>query len=455
LPNPHPLPNLRPNSRSKKWAGPIAVTLLTLTFLGWDLPVELHFVDESAYLSQSYFADLWLTGRWNDSAWLTYAGYDLPPLPKYTIGIALRLGGYRRPGPSAMVAWYRDTSSRFVSDEVLVMARRPSVAFGTLGCLSIYAIGTMAVGRRVGLLSAYLLMLNPLYCLHARRAMSDVPAESLILANLAVGLWAWKRLLAHEGTLRPLLGLIFGSGILGGLATLSKLNGSLSGFVLVGWALLAIFLPGFRWRAKWSFLSATCLSGVVSFATFAALNPFLFAHPQGIIDSRLAPIASMGFLDRVKVVADHRVSVSNLAQSSFPADALSTPLEKLSTVLVQGFGRFGHFGTRGWTDSTIRFDWEQDRGALIWLPWVVTGFWFALARGRAQLLAGQPPTAWAVVVQAGISLVIVTAFIPLAWDRYFLSIQPSMALAGAIAVVLGFDRVRPWLGRRFATETPP
>ena len=238
------------------------------------------------------------------------------------------------------------------------------------------------------------------------------------------------------------------------MATLSKLNGALCGLILGAWAMLAIPLPISRWRSKVIYLVATLASGFVSFATFAAFNPFLFAHPRVAVDPRLEPMARLGFFDRVKMVADHRVGVSEHARLMFPADALTTPLEKVAAVAVQGFGRFGHFGTRGWTDSTTRFDWDQDRGTLIWLPWVIVGLAFALARGRRQLRAGEPPTAWAVAVQAGVALGVVTAFIPLAWDRYFLSIQPGFALLGAFAVVEGFDLVRPLLGRKAGPEAP-
>ena len=182
-----------------------------------------------------------------------------------------------------------------------------------------------------------------------------------------------KRIGSGSEMLRAGFGLIWGAGVLGGLATLSKLNGALGGMVLAGWACLAIVLPTFRWRAKATFLAATVASGCVSFATFAALNPFLFANPRGPIDPSLAPVARLSFLERVKAVADHRVGVSRHGQSSFPADALRTPLEKVEAVAVQGFGRFGHFGVRGWTDSTTRFDWEQDWGVVAWLPWVVAG----------------------------------------------------------------------------------
>ena len=56
-------------------------------------------MDESAYVAQSYYADLLLEGRRDDPAWLDYAGYDLPPLAKYLVGIALRAGGPSPPGP--------------------------------------------------------------------------------------------------------------------------------------------------------------------------------------------------------------------------------------------------------------------------------------------------------------------------------------------------------------------
>ena len=351
-----------------------------------------------------------------------------------------------------MVAWYRDINSRFGSDAALVAARRPSVAFGVLGCLAIYAIGTMALDRRLGFVSALLLMANPLYAMHARRAMSDVPAEALILATAAVGLWAWKRLMAGKGGVGPVVGLIFGSGILGGLATLAKLNGSLAGLILVGWAVLAIPLASFSRPGRVLFVVGTLASGVVSFGTFAALNPFLFAHPRGSVDPRLAPMVRLSFLERVKVVADHRVLIYESAKSSFPNDALSTPLEKLEAVAVQGFGRFGPFGPRGRTDSTIRFDWSQDRSALAWLPLVLLGGMAAVRRGWIQRRDHKPPVAWAVAVEAIVASAVVTAFIPLAWDRYFLSIQPGFALLGAFAIVETFDQARSVVGRKATTE---
>jgi len=459
LPNPQYLPNLRRNNLSRRLFGPAVVGLLALGIFGWDLAAERHFVDESAYLSQSFYSDLFFGGELDDPAWLEYAGYDLPPLSKYLIGLALKAEGYRRPGPSSMHAWYADTSRRFVTRAALVAARRPSVVLGAIGCVAIYALGAIGFDSRVGFVSALLLMANPLYRMHARRAMSDVPAEALILASAAAGLWAWRRLLSirpdsiadrDAGFVQAAL-FYAGSGLLCGLATLAKLNGSLAGFILAAWAILACFLRRFSGRSRALIVVLmTPSAGVAAFLTFCALNPFLTARPVGPIEPRLQAVARLTFPERIVVVAKHRASVSVAARSIFPADALKGARQKVEAVAVQGFGRFGPFGPRGRTDSTIRFDSRQDWGAWAWLPWVAAGFAVAIARGRSQLRAGRPPTAWAIAAQATVALATVTVFIPLAWDRYFLSIQPGSALLGAAALVGAFD-----LARRATIGGPP
>ena len=74
----------------------------------YDLRSEFHWRDESAFISQSYFFDLLLEGALDDPAWVSIPAIDLPPLPKYLIGLMLRTQGYPRPGPSEALAWYDD-----------------------------------------------------------------------------------------------------------------------------------------------------------------------------------------------------------------------------------------------------------------------------------------------------------------------------------------------------------
>ncbi|MGZ5997658.1 MAG: phospholipid carrier-dependent glycosyltransferase, partial [Isosphaeraceae bacterium] len=99
------------------------------------------FVDEYAYITQSYQPDLVFAGRANDRAWLEWVAFDLVPLPKYLINLSFRLAGVPRPGRSAALAWYRDTHYTWGSAQALTVARLPSVLMGALGCASIFALG--------------------------------------------------------------------------------------------------------------------------------------------------------------------------------------------------------------------------------------------------------------------------------------------------------------------------
>ncbi len=98
---------------------------------------------------------------------------------------------------------------------------------------------------------------------------------------------------------------------------------------------------------------------------------------------------------------------------------------------VQGYGRFGP----SHTDSTKRFDLAQDWGAFSWIPLVV------MELVALVMLARRSPVFGAVVLMTGLTFVVVTGFIPLAWDRYYLSIQPGAALLGASGIEFLIEQV--------------
>ena len=417
------------------------ILFLCLMLFGWNVSTEPHFMDESAYISQSFYADLLREGRWNHPAWLDYAACDLPPLPKYLIGLEFWVEGYRRPTLTDSRTWYKQLDRQFVSLPGLVAARRPSVFLGAVGCVAIFWLGSLAFDRRVGGLAALLLAVNPLYRMHARRAMSDVPAECFIILSLVFGLIAWKRASHGSLGLRSWL-MVVVAGVMVGLATLSKLNGVLSGLVLAGWIALALVTRGFSTRSKWFLVFATVLAVVVAFATFTALNPFLTAQLPEPVAPELASGAHMSFWERVKAVYDHRAKVSIVAMNTFPNDALPTLRSKFSVFLVQGFGRFGPFGPRGQADSTIRFDFRQDWGALLYFPCVVAGIVLVLRRGLAQFRLSCASEAWLFLVYFVVVDAVVTSFLPLAWDRYLMSTLPPSALLASVFAVALFDRLR-------------
>ncbi len=77
------------------------------------------------------------------------------------------------------------------------------------------------------------------------------------------------------------------------------------------------------------------------------------------------------------------------------------------------------------------------------MPLVVAGVVGSIARGREQRRRGEPPSAWAIVLGYLVALAAVASFIPLAWDRYYLAIQPGAVLLASSALTAPFARPPP------------
>jgi 4-amino-4-deoxy-L-arabinose transferase-like glycosyltransferase len=389
---------------------------------------EPHFVDESAYYSQSYFARLYASCRWGDPAWLTYPAYDLPPLPKYLIGAALAVARYPTPTPADAARWYADTSIRFDPPGALTAARIPSVFVGVVGCLAVYGLGVLVGGRSVGVAAAGLLMINPLYRLLSRRAMSDAPCEAFLQLGLFLSLMAWRRTVAGRGAAEGWVSFV-GAGAAAGLSLLSKMSGVLIGPIGAVWTVLAVASPGSVAKAA-RFATGMAAAGLVACCVFTVLDPYLVARPARVSNPALMGVASSSVVERVRALFRLRFQVSADQQRMFPHNATIALSDKLATTAVQGFGRFGPFGPAH-SDSTKRYDRAQDWGAVLWLPWIAGGAVWAARRGLEQRRAGEPPTAWAVLGQFAATLAVVALYLPMAWDRYFLPLQAPACLLAA------------------------
>ena len=174
-----------------------------------------------------------------------------------------------------------------------------------------------------------------------------------------------------------------------------------------------------------------------------ALNPALTARPPGRFNPVFAARAAQGPFDRFVDMVKYRLesSAGQKGMPKFKPDVIHAPADKLRVFAVQGFGRFGAFGPSR-SDSEVRYQLTQDWGLVIWWPLVIFGVVETLRLGRSQLLAGKPPTALALLIWAGVSWMVVAAYIPLAWDRYLLPIQAP----NAVLVAVGVSRV--WERRR-------
>lgn len=418
-------------------AGAIALVALALFAKGL---YDESFVDEYAYITQSYYADLYFGGRWNDPAWLEVPlGVDLQPLPKCFIGPGLRAAGLKVPTRNDAVRWYWNAHTRFGPPRTLTVARIPFIATGVLGCLALYACSLQIGARGVGAIAALLLAANPLYRLHAHRAMSDVPCEAFMVAALAFALGGARRSWSGRG------GSLFfaAAGLCSGLAIVCKLNGLLAPMIVTAWCGLAALVPGPGRPARLGFAGAWALSMGTMLMTMVALNPTLTCRPAGPVRPELPRIAAQNPLGRFREIVRYRLesAAEQRKIGKFARDVVSTPRDKLGVFAVQGFGRFGPLGPSK-SNSEVRYDPGQDWGLIVWWPIVLFGVYRSFRLGVRQIAEGVFPTAWALLIWALMSWAVVGTYLPLAWDRYFMPIQAPNALLAAVALSPLTDRWR-------------
>jgi 4-amino-4-deoxy-L-arabinose transferase-like glycosyltransferase len=406
-----------------------AIACVALAFFVPGLVAD-SFVDEYAYISQSFYADLFFEGQFNHRLWLEYYAYDLQPLPKYLIGLSLRLARLPMPKSADAASWYRNYKE-FGTPPTLIAARLPFIALGALGCVALYCCGALIQDSRAGIIAASLLILNPLYRLHAHRAMSDVPCEAFMLGAMALFLWSWRRTWCR-GPVPLTFFLPSLAGLSAGLSLLCKFNGFLGLLIITGWCGIAWLAPLFSLARKGAVTAGALVTIVVALATAVVLNPYLTATPNGPLTPEVQGLSNAGLWDRFRFQVDHRIRMSNSQKREMSHNALHTLAEKTKVTLVQGFGRFGPLGPSR-SDSTVRYDAAQDRGIFIWAPLVFTGVAASVRSARRQFRAGQPPTAAALLLWAAMAWVVVAIYLPMAWDRYLLPIQSGNALLAAMA----------------------
>jgi hypothetical protein len=289
-------------------------------------------------------------------------------------------------------------------------------------------------------------MFDSLYSQQAHRAMADVPCEAFMLTSLAIALSAWTRIWAAGPRIVALL-LAGLAGVFGGMALLCKLNGFIGLAIIAAWCGVAWLVPILSIGRKLAMAGATIVTIAVALGAAVAFNPYYTAKPEGRLGKDARELMPKTVWQRFRHQVNKRLEISNWQKTKFPNDALFDVSDKARVVLVQGFGRFCPLGPRT-PDSTVRYDLAQDWGAFVWVPLVLIGLAESVRLGFTQLRLGQPPSALALVAWAVCAWVVVTLYLPMAWDRYQLPIQSGNALLAAVGIMCVFDRIAATVGAR-------
>jgi hypothetical protein len=249
--------------------------------------VRVH-PDESIWIGASASFEAYFTGRVLDPSWQTRDDrYTIAPITSYVVGAARRLGGWPPDVLNKPYDYNRPYSLNLADGRVpvpglLTWSRRGVTATAVIALYASVMLFARAAGRPAAYVWLGLVLASPYLRDMLRRAMN----EGVLLATLALVIWATFRLLTALDRPRAewrhwrLAGWLVLAGGAAGLAAQTKLNGAIAGFgVLTVMVMAAVRYPmSARRRAGYLVLGAVILAGSDT-AVFFASNPTLWPYP--------------------------------------------------------------------------------------------------------------------------------------------------------------------------------
>lgn len=440
-------------------------------------------IDEAHKLAETFYYHLFIEQRAPDHpAWTQdfYARTN-PPVAKYVFGAVLAVGGYH-----VRDQQLQDDFERFwrtpaelrkrVPDGMLRITRHTSAVFGALICMLLFVMGRRVGGTAAGLVAVVLLLGNPFFQRYAQRGLTDTILMFHLALIVPVAMWAaGVRKRAESGTAAGpvrrgaalLVRMVVVPGLVVALAAGSKLNGALAGGVYALALLLTTALhreTGRRWRRVSLAGAMVVLAAVLAVGLFVAINPYYYDQPMtragdvmrvyhdwmikqqldpgaGVFDghqkaaasgyftlrSPLLPLAQyLGTLGTWLTVLGFAVGVVYLIGRSVPG-GVPHPCP------AGGFSR-----SRGKGEGPSAPDSSPFAGRSVPHPPTRSGeSRIALENGAPTAVREPSPSAAdAVIVLCWIAVcvVVITAWLPVAWHRYLLPVYAAVCLATAIGL---------------------
>ncbi|MBA3379125.1 MAG: phospholipid carrier-dependent glycosyltransferase, partial [Chloroflexia bacterium] len=240
--------------------------------------VDFH-RDEARWINRAYFLGD-LVDPFSDTWSEYYTTRGQPPLGNYLMGVGLLLQGRdldtNRVWDFSYDEEWNIRSGAYPDLADLNAGRRTNAVVGAFVVVGVYAVATLLTNRVGGVAAGLFLSIHPLHLRLSSQALSDeLLALTIVVSFLAAYRFARKPALGSGLFLGAMLGL-------GGAAKLSPLLISLPLAAYGGvWLLLRVWTTGsrgVRWKpARFGWL--LMLQPPIAFATFVAVNPFLWPNP--------------------------------------------------------------------------------------------------------------------------------------------------------------------------------
>lgn len=347
---------------------------------------------------------------WQDDFY-TYGTYN-PPIGKYLIGFGTYTAGYdgiyykEHYNWQQTVEWNEDQGNIYEPD-LLRAARWPVALLGVLGCVCLYWFIALITNGWYGFASVLMLLAGQLYVASSRAAMLDIPGVAFGLFA-CVCLWHLVAALRAE-QVTAIFSWALGCGLALGLAVGTKLTGGLALIACVLVLLLESVVAMRRGRDTNRFWQSLMIIGALATALFVGSNPFLYPDPLGGVKHMLSFTSIMSKTEGALRSGD----IAGKLAATIDQTLLFAPLRQLggtgdALVLLIGLIALGARCAKNW-----RACWEGQMSTLL---------------------------VCMLVTFVGIAL-----WLPIAWARYTLPLQPWSAFVYAYGVVWMARYVARWL----------
>ncbi len=389
----------------------LLVPFLCITFFRDLEDLSTYHVDETIWIPygnqifQLYFIHHDFSSPFWQDDFYSYGAYN-PPIGKYLIGFGTYSTGYDAIYYKEHYNWqqtieWNNAQGNIYEPALLRAARWPVALLGLLGCVCLYWLVSLVFNGWYALMSVLALLGGQFYLRSSRAAMLDIPGVAFVLLAY-VCLWYLVAALRAE-RLAATCGWASACGLALGLAVGTKLTGGLALIACVLVLLLEWVQAVQQKRAAKRFLPCMLVIGTLATALFVASNPFLYPDPVAgmkhmlsfttIMSKTTGAFAPFDGMGKLKAVAENMVLFAPLRQLGATGDAV---------VLLLGLIALGARCATNW-----RACWQQQISTLL--------------------------------VCMLVSFVGITLWLPIAWARYSLPLQPWSAFIYAYGIV--------WLAR--------